>query len=223
MIKKCLVAIIGCCWIITGSAQTLFTYGKYAVDVKEFLRAYNKNNTQPVTNKAKAIRDYLDLYIKSRLKIREAYERGYDKLPQIKSEVDNLRSQIADNYMNDPETVRRMSKEAFERSGKDIHVAHIFISVKNANGTIDTAAARLKAGEIVKRLQKGEDFLAIAQQNSDDPSAKTNRGDMGFITVFTLPYEFENIIYSTAPGNIRCPIIQRSVIIFSKTWAKEKL
>ena len=102
MIKKCLVACIGCCWMITLSAQTLFTYGKDAVDVKDFLRAYNKNNTSPAPNKEKAIRDYLDLYIKSRLKIKEAYERGFDKLPQIKSEVENLRSQIADNYMNDP-------------------------------------------------------------------------------------------------------------------------
>jgi peptidyl-prolyl cis-trans isomerase SurA len=205
MIKKCLVAIMGCCWMIIGSAQTLFTYGKYSVDVKEFLRAYNKNNTQPVTNKAQAIRDYLDLYIKSRLKIREAYERGYDKLPQIKSEVDNLHSQIADNYMNDPETTKRLSKEAFERSLKDIHVAHIFISIKDANGNIDTTAARLRAAEIIKRLQKGEDFFTLAEGNSDDPSAKTNRGDMGFITVFTLPYEFENIIYSTPSGKYSMP------------------
>ena len=80
--------IIALCSIITASAQTLFTYGKYTADAKDFLRAYNKNNTQPATNKAKAISDYLDLYINSRLKIREAYERGYDTLPQIKTEVE---------------------------------------------------------------------------------------------------------------------------------------
>ena len=46
--------------------------------------------------------EYLDLYINSRLKIREAYDRRYDTLPQIKNEVENLRSQIIENYMSDP-------------------------------------------------------------------------------------------------------------------------
>lgn len=205
MNKKYLVVIIACCGVITASAQTLFTYGKYSVDAKEFLRAYNKNNTQKTANKAKAVSDYLDLYINSRLKIREAFERGYDTLPQIKSEIDNLRSQIVENYMSDPETVDRLSKEAFQRSLKDIHVAHIFISIKNSAGVIDSLAARSKKDGIMQQLQKGEDFLQVAQQSSDDPSARNNKGDMGYITVFTLPYEFENIIYSTPAGKYSSP------------------
>ena len=200
MNKRCFIAIVAVCLAISSSAQTLFTYGKYSASAKDFLRAYNKNNTTPVTNKAKAISDYLDLYIKSKLKIREAYEKGYDTLPQIKEEVNNLRAQIIDGYMIDPATVNRLSKEAFQRSLKDIHVAHIFISFKNDNGISDTAAAKQKAEAAIKRLQKGEDFLSVAQQISNDPSAKTNKGDMGYITVFTLPYEFENIIYTTPVG-----------------------
>src|SRR5258706_12182839 len=105
MNKKIFIAIISCCLVMTASSQTLFTYGKYSADAKDFLRAYNKNNTQPIVNKAKSISDYLDLYIKSRLKIREAYERRYDTLPQITTEVINLRAQIAENYMTDQQTV----------------------------------------------------------------------------------------------------------------------
>jgi len=205
MNNKYLFVIIVLCLAITSPAQTLFTYGKYSADAKDFLRAYNKNNTKATVNKAKSISDYLDLYIKSRLKIQEAYERGYDTLPQIKNEVDNLRAQIIENYMNDPATVSRLNKEAFQRSLKDIHVAHIFISFKNAAGSIDTIAAKNKKDAIIKRLQKGDDFLQVAQQSSDDPSAKTNKGDIGYITVFTLPYEFENIIYATPVGKYSAP------------------
>src|SRR6266496_5535305 len=205
MNRKWALLLFAGCIFSAASAQTLFTYGKYSADAKDFLRAYNKNNTTPVTNKAKAISDYLDLYIKSKLKIREAYEKGYDTLPQIKEEVNNLRAQIIDNYMSDPVTVNRLSKEAFQRSLKDIHVAHIFISFKNDNGSVDTAAARQKAETTIKRLQKGEDFLSVAQQVSNDPSAKTNKGAMGYITVFTLPYEFENIVYSTPVGKYSKP------------------
>lgn len=200
MNKKLLIAGISCLLMLTASTQTLFTYGKYAVDAKEFLRAYNKNNNLPVTNRAKAISDYLDLFIKSRLKIQEAYERRYDTLPQIKTEVENLRTQIAENYMTDPDMAARLSQQAFQRSLKDIHVAHIFISFRNATGTIDTVAAQKKTDDVLKQLQKGDDFLGVAQQNSDDPSARNNKGDLGYITVLTLPYEFENAIYATPVG-----------------------
>lgn len=206
MSRKCFLSLITFFTIVTASGQTLFTYGKYAVDAKEFLKAYNKNNTQPVTNKAKSISDYLDLYIKSRLKIREAYDRHYDTLDHLKQEVANLRTQIADNYMTDPDLMHRMVGEAYQRSQKDVHVAHIFISFKTANGFVDTLAAQRKRDEIIKRLQKGEDFMAVAEQTSDDPAASKNKGDLGYITVFTLPYDFENAIYNTAVGKYSAPI-----------------
>jgi len=209
MHKKLIFAIVGCLGMITASAQTLFTYGKYSVDAKEFLKAYNKNNSQPVVNRAKAISDYLDLYINSRLKIREAYDKRYDTLPQIKTEVENLRIQISENYMNDPEMVSRMQKEAFDRSQKDIRVGHIFISSRNASGVYDTTGARLKKDEVLQRLQKGEDFLQVAQQLSDDPVAKITKGELGYITVFTLPYEFENAIYKTAAGKYSSVVLSK--------------
>ncbi len=200
MNKKIFIAFVACLGMMTVSAQTLFTYGKYSVDGKEFLKAYNKNNTQPVVNKTKSVSDYLELYINSRLKIREAYDKKYDTLRQIITEVENLRIQIAENYMNDPEISARMQKEAFERSQKDIRAGHIFISFRNASGFVDTTVSRHKKEEVLQRLQKGEDFLQVAQQLSDDPAAKTTKGDLGYLTVFTLPYEFENAIYSTPSG-----------------------
>src|SRR6187549_1349834 len=112
MNKKLLVVLIALGAMINSQAQTLFTYGKYKADAKDFLRAFNKNNAQPAGNRPKAINDYLDLYIKSRLKIWEAYDRGYDSLPQIRMEVSNLRTQIADNYMNDGEMAGRLQQEA---------------------------------------------------------------------------------------------------------------
>jgi peptidyl-prolyl cis-trans isomerase SurA len=185
---------------VAASAQTLFTYGTYKVEAKDFLRAFNKNNLQPTGNKAKAISDYLQLFIKSKLKVREAYDKRYDTLPQIVMEVSNLRTQIAENYMTDPALVSKMGKEAFERSQKDIKVSHTFISLRNAAGFIDSVAAQQKLDIVTKRLAKGEDFGKLAQELSDDTTAKKNKGNLGFITVFTLPYEFENAIYATSTG-----------------------
>jgi peptidyl-prolyl cis-trans isomerase SurA len=206
MNKNWPLLLIACFIMAVGSSQTLFTYGDYSADAKDFLHAFNKNNTVTSTgNKAQAMRDYLDLYITSRLKVREAYNRGYDTLPQIKSDIENLRSQIIDNYLNDPEMADKLLKEAFQRSQKDIHTSHIFISFINKVGVADTAAAGKITNDIYEKLKKGEDFFKLAQQYSSDPAAKTNKGDIGFITVFTLPYEFENIVYNTAPGKFSEP------------------
>ena len=77
-------------FISAAYSQKLFTYGKYSVDAKEFLRAFEKNNSiAPAVNRSKAIKDYLDLYIKSKLKVREAYSRRYDTIPSLISEVEN--------------------------------------------------------------------------------------------------------------------------------------
>ena len=219
MKKNWLAAIIICLLTIPASSQTLFTYGKYKTDASEFLRAFNKNNQQPAANRGTAIREYLDLYINSRLKIRQAYDKGYDTLPQIKAEVDNLRSQIVENYMSDPKANERLAKEAFQRSLKDIHVAHIFIA-EDAN--TDTATARRKLSEVEKRLAKGEDFQAIAQEYSNDPSVRENKGDLNYITVFTLPYEFESIIYNTPVGKYSKPYHSRAGYHIFKNLGERK-
>ncbi len=223
MNKKLLILIFSCfAMLMTASSQTLFTYGKYSADAKDFLRAYNKNNTQPVVNKAKSINDYLDLYIKSRLKIHEAYERRYDTLPQITTEVNNLRAQIVENYMTNPETVNRLVQEAFQRSLKDVHIGYIFISLNVPGTGFDTIGARNKLKEIEQQLKNGVDFLQVAQQSSNDPAIKINKGDLGYITVFTLPYEFENAIYSTAVGKYSSTIRSKAGYHIFKNLGERK-
>jgi peptidyl-prolyl cis-trans isomerase SurA len=204
--KNLFLLLLVCGSLLPVSAQTLFTYGPYKADAKDFLRAFNKNNSNVSGNKAQAMKEYLDLYIKSKLKVREAYERRYDTLMTIRTEVENLRAQIAEGFMTDPEIINRLQKEAFQRSLKNIKVAHIFISFRNSAGVTDTLAAFNKKDQILGRLQKGEDFGKLAKEVSDDPTAKSNNGEIGYVTAFTLPYDFENVIYATAPGKISAPV-----------------
>ncbi|HEU4902108.1 MAG TPA: peptidylprolyl isomerase [Flavisolibacter sp.] len=191
--KKLLTAV---CLAATFSApaQTLFTYGKDKVSATDFLEAFQKNNQGPVTEKV--LKNYLDLYIASRLKIREAKAKGYDTLPQLLADLANLRQQILPTYLNDKESMNRMIGEAFSRSQKDLHLAHIFIKAGN-----NDAAAEQKKEAVLQALGK-RGFAEVAKEFSDDPSAKTNGGDLGWITVFSLPYELENLAYSTPAGAV---------------------
>ncbi|MDB5207289.1 MAG: hypothetical protein JWR72_2364 [Flavisolibacter sp.] len=196
--KKLLTAL---CLLAAFSvpAQTLFTYGKEAVSADDFLKAFKKNNNG-VTNE-KVLKEYLDLYIASRLKIQEAKEAHLDTSQQLITDLANLRQQIMPAYLNDKEGLNRLVTEAFSRSQKDVHAAHIFIAFVKA-GMVDSATAKKKLNEVQDGLSKGAKFEEMAKKYSDDPSVQTNGGDLGWITVFSLPYELENVVYATPAGKI---------------------
>jgi peptidyl-prolyl cis-trans isomerase SurA len=181
-------------------SQTLFTYGNDSVSVKDFLQAYNKNNTSVKT--PQAVQQYLDLYIASRLKIKEALMRRYDTLPQLIADIDNLRSQILPTYEKDTEALNKLTDEAMTRSQKDIHIAHIFIGYADIMGKKDTAKAKQRATEAYTLLKSGKAFKEVALQYSDDTASQASGGSLGYITAFTLPYELENLAYTTAPNQV---------------------
>ncbi len=197
-------------FVTSLSAQTLFTYGDKSVDVNEYIKAFNKVHPGPVTDKAKRIREYLDLYINSKLKIREALSRGYDSLPSFAEEFTALRNQVIENYMNDSESLDALVHEAFERSRKDIKVQHIFAPYSVGADYSDSSLIRLKMQEAYMQLRSGKSFDDVALKYSIDPSVTTNKGHLGFITVFTLPYPFENIIYGLSPGKYSAPYKSKS-------------
>lgn len=194
--------LAGCCLALVGStaaAQTLFYYGKDSVSVQEFMQAYRKNNAG-VKNPA-SLRHYLDLYTAARLKIHEARERGYDTLPQLAADLQSLREQLVPGFLKDEAGISRLTDEAGHRAQKDIRLAHIFLSFTK-NGLPDTTAALRSANEALGRLQQGESFATVARRYSDDPSVAVNGGDLGYITVFSLPYALENLAYQTPVGKI---------------------
>jgi len=181
-------------------SQTLFTYGKNNVSKEEFLRAYNKNNTNN-NHTEKACRDYLDLYIRFKLKVQAGYDAKLDTLSAQRIELQNFRSQIIESFMTDESSTQTLVDEAFERSQKDLRISHIYIPFKGG----DTAAAYQKAMEAWNKIQVGADFGTVAETYSADPSAHTTKGDLGYITCFILPYEFETIAYNTPVGKASRP------------------
>lgn len=177
---------------VSLQAQTLFHYGKDSVTAREFLTAYHKNNSG--ANTPKTLRDYLDLYIASRLKIQEAKDEGYDTLPQIAADGENLRKQILPSYVNDKQSIDKLIDEAYTRSAKDIHLAHIFL--RNSSSVTEMEERKQAVMNALRTMSFGQ----VAAKYSDDPSAASNQGDLGWITVFSLPYTFENLAYKTAVG-----------------------
>ncbi len=197
--KKSLLFLCFLSISFAGISQTLFTYGKNVVSKQEFEAAYNKNKTAKVDDKD-AIREYLDLYIAFKLKVQAAKDLKLDTLPALKADLENFKSQIEEIYLKDEKMVDTLINEAFERSQKDIHLIDFFIAVPQG---VDTTAYFGAIQKLYKQLKSEQGKNAPLQNEAD---AKEVRTDVGYITVFTLPYEFETIIYNLEPGKYSEPV-----------------
>ncbi len=197
--------------------QALARYGNRKISKQEFLTAYRKNNTN-VKASDKAYRDYLNLYIRYRLKVQAAFDMKLDTTVGQVTELQNFRSQIVDQYTNDESSLNGMAREAFARSKRDIRISYIFVaSPKNASPA-DTARAWQKIQSAWQALKKNKDFGETALQFSEDPFVKDNHGEIGYITVFDLPYAMETIAYQTGLGKFS-PVFRTDggYIILKKT------
>ena len=199
--KKILLLFILVSLISKSFGQTIFTYGKNAVSKEEFLNAFNRNPNN-TTDRKKALKEYLDLYINFKLKVKAAYDAGLDKDATQQNELNNFRKQVADNIINQQANVKELVQEAFYRSQKDITLGQVLIEVPQ-NG--DTTEAHKKIQQAYKALKDGQPFSKVAEEYSTDSGTKAARGDLGFITAFTLAYQFENIAYSLKPNTISRP------------------
>ncbi len=186
----------------------LMTIHDREITLGEFERIYKKNNSS-ASIEQQSVDEYLELFINFKLKVIEAEELGYDTLQTFIREFTGYQKQLAKPYMSDKEEMEELLKEAYERAQFDIHASHILIKCDQDAAPQDTAIAYAKAFEIRQRILNGEDFATVARATSDDPSAKTNGGDLGYFTVFRMVYPFESAAYNTQPGEISVPARSR--------------
>jgi len=82
-------------------------------------------------------------------------------------------------------------------------VSHILLSVANPK---DDAAVKAKAEGILKRVQAGEDFSALAKEFSQDPGSAQQGGDLGWSERKAWVAPFADAAYSMKVDEIRGPV-----------------
>ena len=90
------------------------------------------------------------------------------------------------------------------------HVRHILITVDPKAPAADRDKARQKAQDVLKRLQAGEDFGKLAEQFSDDPRSKAQKGDLGWIIreqTRTVP-AFGDAVFALKQPNDLSPVVE---------------
>jgi peptidyl-prolyl cis-trans isomerase D len=89
---------------------------------------------------------------------------------------------------------------------EQVVAAHILVKVDPAQGAAGDAAARAKAEGLAARAKKGEDFAKLANENTDDPSGKGSGGQLPPFSRGQMVPEFDEAVFSMAPGEVRGPV-----------------
>lgn len=185
--------------------QVLFTYGKNKVYLSEFERGFMKNrDLEKKKTSAEELDEYLDLYVRFRLKVHEAYTLRMDTGAAFKREMQTYRPQLMRPFLTDKTINDKLIDEAYERLKYEINASHILILLPADASPADTLKAYQKIQAIREELiaQKGLTFETSAVKNSEDPSVYDNKGNLGYFTAFQMVYPFETMAYNTPVGEI---------------------
>lgn len=199
------------CFDVKGQSQSddpvLFSVEGKPVKLSEFDYIYNKTSSGQSDFSMSSVREYLDLYIKFKLKVQKAREMELDTVRTLARELEGYRRQLADTYLIDKEVTEKLIEEAYDRKKREREVWHILVAFKDGE---DSSAVRNKAKSILSMVSKGADFEQMALGQSDDPNVSKNNGYLGYRTAL-MPngfYDLETAIFTTPIGEVHNSLIE---------------
>ncbi len=188
--------------------------GKFSdteITMSEFEKAYTKN----VGSKEKAVTDgyddyknFADLYINFKMKLRDAQVRGYHNDESLKEELNEYKRKVGASYILEKNLVEPALKNLFELRKEEIRASHLMI---RSTPERDIEESKLLAQVLLDSIKNGQaTFEDLVERHSDDQFSKPKGGDIFYFTAAQLPVEFEEAAYKTNKGEIYPDIVQTS-------------
>jgi peptidyl-prolyl cis-trans isomerase SurA len=207
-----------CCMVLLSILPFLFSsctkqtsdiiladVGPEKVTVTEFEHQLSKNSGgwEAAKKLSQAEKEkYLDLLVKFRLKILDAYRRGLDKDPEVLRDIQEYEPSLAASFFLDKVVVAPGLHLLYDRRKEEVRANHILFRFPPKPTPADTLAAWQKASDVLKRAMAGEDFAKLAEKFSDDYSTRRNGGDIYYFSSgFTVP-GFEDACFHLQAGQI---------------------
>ena len=143
----------------------------------EFNKVLSKNNLSEAAMRAQlerntAIKEFIDKQFVQKVTISDKESKAY--------------------YESNPE---------YFKQPEQVQASHILIKIDSEADESQKAQARKKIEKIQKRLQKGEDFAALAKEFSQCPS-NAKGGDLGYFRRGQMVPPFEQVAFALKPGAV---------------------
>lgn len=182
-------------------------YDDDKITVSEFEKAYAKNVGSIEKAKQDSISNYkkfLDMYLNFKMKLRDAYVRGFYNNPEMEKELIDYKTKVGITYYIDNKLVLPALKNLYEMRKYEIRVSHIMFRPDSTG----FEGAKIRAENVMQKIRNNENFEALAAQYSDDIYTKNNGGDIYYITAGMITPEYDEAVYNTPVGQVYPQIVK---------------
>lgn len=199
-------------FISCSTKHSEIVIGKFNDDkitMAEFEKAYAKNVgsiERAANDSVSNYRKFIDLYMNFRMKLKDAYERGYDKDESLLEELTDYKKKVGSTYIQEKYLVEPNLKELYERRKTEVRASHLMIRPEQSGGD---EAARQFAQSLLDSIKQGlKTFEELVAVHSQDQFSKNKGGDIFYFTAGQLPYEFEDACYKTPKDSIYPEVVR---------------
>ncbi len=203
------------------STAVLATVGGDPITLGDLESAYKRNmnrkNSVLTSVRKDSVLDFLNLYVKYRLKVKDAVSRGFEKDSAVQAEVASNRKLLSETFLFDKKIVEPNVSKYLERRKKELQAAvMVFVIPQGENA--DTSKAYEKAKKCIELVKSGVDFAKVAKDSSEDKETREKGGVLPFFTSLGgIIRALEDATYSLKPGEVCAqPIRSRFVYLVVK-------
>ena len=190
--------------------EILFVVGGISIDKEEFLHLLSKekeNDGPAISLTRKEFEENFESFLNYKLKVIEAESIKLDQSDEFNLEFSSIKESLVAPFLIKNSIEEGEVKKVYARLQEIVRARHILFQFPPNPSNEDSIAMLKMALKVKADLENGGDFSALALTYSDDPSAKVNKGDLGYFTGLQMVQQFEEAAYTLPIGTISDPIL----------------
>ncbi len=183
------------------SQIVLAKYDDHDITMGQFEKIYAKNVggvEQAKKDSLDKLKNFLNLYVDFKMKLRDAYVRGFDQNPELKKELQDYKKKVGVTYILDRYILDPGLKKLYDERKFELRVSHIMFRPDSTGWE----HAKELATAVLDSIKAGADFNTMVQRYTSDTYSKPYNGDVYYFTAGQFPAVFEEAAYKTEAGKI---------------------
>jgi peptidyl-prolyl cis-trans isomerase SurA len=190
--------------------EVLVVVGTISIDKEEFLQLITKGkeiDAPPMSFTRSEFEENFESFLNYKLKVIEAESMNLADSEEFTMEFASIKESLVAPFLIKNSIEEGEVKKVYGRLQEIVRARHILFQFPPNASKEDSIAMLTMALKVKAELENGGDFNALALTYSDDPSAKVNKGDLGYFTGLQMVQQFEEAAYTLPVGSISDPIL----------------
>ncbi len=170
------------------------------ISLKEFKKAFEKNYDDTLRARETTLKErkkFLDMYVNFKMKLRDAWVRGYYDDPETLADINKYKTKVGVSYIKEKKIISPGIHKLYNQRKWEYRLSHIMFKIFN-----DYKKKYKLAQSIIRKLQNGASFDSLCNKYSDDKYSKEFGGDIYWFTPGMISYQFDDAMINTPVGSV---------------------